>query len=82
MRPQSVCQKCWSNYIAKKYTNDYLRREYDVQARRRHGHALIGDQKQKLLDSAMFSHFGDRLLYDGRVPTGKIILVRMLHSMF
>ena len=54
--------------------------EYDVQARWQ-GHAL-GDLEHKLLDSAMSSHIGDRLLYDGRVPTGKIILVRMLYSMF
>lgn len=48
----------------KKYTDDYIEREYKIQ------------QKQETFgnnSSSMFSSFNDRLKYDGTVPTGRYL---------
>ena len=67
LRPETLSDMMLELH-SKKYTKDYIRRELDLSAQRACG--LLENSNH---DPEMFSHFGDKKLYNGIVPTGRYL---------
>lgn len=75
LRPEAMSD-IMLEHSAKRYTKDYIKREHKISADRN-----SVDFNRRLTSSKMFSSFGDKEQYAGKVPTGKYLgRVYRLHS--
>ena len=75
LRPEALSD-IMLEHSAKRYTKDYIKREHKISEDR---HSV--DFNRRLSSSKMFSSFGDKEQYAGKVPTGKYLSrVYRLHS--